>query len=681
MTPREQGAARPTTGPVSPPGYRPELQGLRALAVVLVVVYHVWINRVSGGVDVFFVVSGFLLTGQLVRSAERGDLDLRKRFSRTLLRLTPAASLVLVSTALLAALVLPEGRWSQTAREVVASALFLENWQLAADSVDYAARNNVASIAQHFWSLSVQGQFFLLWPLLIALVALACRQVPGRLRRSVTLALLGVFAASLLYSVELTITNQPLAYFHTLTRLWEFALGGLLALHGDRLVLTHRARVAAGWTGVVGLVACGALIPVATVFPGVAALWPTGCAALVLLAGRTGARAGADRLLAGRVARYLGDISYALYLWHWPLLVLYLQAWQAETPSLAAGALIIATSLVLAALTHELVEQPVLRRGSATTRRGYRVAAACTGLVVLVAATWLGVGALRSNTGADIGDTAYPGALALAADEEVEPAPLLPGPADVADDWLRLERWDCTPMTAFAWDVCSLPMPPAEEGADEPEPPSRRIVVVGDSHAQQLTAALVPIAEQNNWQLIAMLRGGCPFSTVSEIDPDEVECVDFNTAVADEITALQPDAVVTMATRDARIGQTEQIPAGFVEQWRRLDAQGIPVLALRDNPRFDHSVPDCVQTRPDDVAGCGVDRAEVYAPTPPWVDLPDVPPNVSFVDIADAVCDTDRCPPVIGNVLVYMDDNHLTATYSTSMSDLLAGQVQAGLGW
>jgi peptidoglycan/LPS O-acetylase OafA/YrhL len=685
MTPREQGAARPTTGPASRPGYRPELQGLRALAVVLVVIYHVWINRVSGGVDVFFVVSGFLLTGQLVRSAERGDLDLRKRFSRTLLRLTPAASLVLVGTAVLAAFVLPEGRWGQTAREVVASALFLENWQLAADSVDYAARNNVASIAQHFWSLSVQGQFFLLWPLLIALVALACRQVPERLRRSVTLALLGVFAASLLYSIELTITNQPLAYFHTLTRLWEFALGGLLALHGDRLVLTHRARVAAGWAGVVGLVACGALIPVATVFPGVAALWPTGCAALVLLAGRTGARAGVDRLLAGRVARYLGDISYALYLWHWPLLVLYLQAWQVEAPSLAAGALIIATSLVLAALTHELVEQPVLRRGPSTARRGYRVAAVCTGLVVVTAATWQGVGALRSNTGADIGDTAYPGALALASDAEVEPAPLLPGPADVGDDWLRLERWDCSPMTSFAWDVCALPMPPAEEGSeestDEPEPPSRRIVVVGDSHAQQLTAALVPIAQQNNWQLIAMLRGGCPFSTVSEVDPDETECVDFNTAVADEITALQPDAVITMATRDARVGQTEQIPAGFVEQWRRLDAQGIPVLALRDNPRFDHSIPDCVQTRPDDIAGCGVDRAEIYAPTPPWVDLPDVPPNVAFVDIADAVCDTDRCPPVIGNVLVYMDDNHLTATYSTTMSDLLAGQVQAGLGW
>jgi peptidoglycan/LPS O-acetylase OafA/YrhL len=683
MTPRDQGArqrlARGAPPPVAGSGYRPELQGLRALAVVLVVVYHVWINRVSGGVDVFFVVSGFLLTGQLVRAAERGDLDVRQRWSRTLLRITPAAAVVLAGSAVLGAFVLPEGRWSQTVREVVAAALFVENWQLAADSVDYAARNNVASIAQHFWSLSVQGQFFLLWPLLIALVALACRHAPGRLRRTVTLVLLGVFAASLVYSVELTFTDQPLAYFHTLTRLWEFALGGLLALHGDRVVLTRRARVAAGWTGVLGLVACGAVIPVATVFPGFAALWPTGCAALVLLAGRTRAWGGADRLLSGAVARYLGDISYALYLWHWPLLVLYLQFSEQEAVGIGAGSMIIGAALVLAVLTYELVERPLLR-GPTSTRRGYRVGATATATVVIVAAVWQGAGALRADPEAALGDVSHPGALALRTGE-VDAAPLLPSPLTVTEDWVRIEQWDCMPMTAFPMDVCAQPLRASEEGVTEPEPPDRRIVVVGDSHAQQLTAALVPLAERHNWQLIVMARGACPFSTVSEVVPDEPECLAWNAAAAEEITALQPDAVVTLASRDARAGHTEQTPQGFVEQWRRLDAQGIPVLALRDNPRFDHSVPDCVQTQPDDVDGCGVDRAEIYAPAPPWAELPDLPQNVAFVDIADAVCDPQRCPPVIGNVLVYMDDNHLTATYSTSMADLLAEQIEDGLGW
>lgn len=684
MTPREQSGGHPVVRPGVASAFRPELQGLRALAVLLVAVYHIWVGRVSGGVDVFFLVSGFLLTGQLLRAAGRGDLDVRRRWTRSVSRLVPAAAVVLVVTTVAAVLVLPEGRWGQTVREIVASALFLENWQLAADSVDYAARNNVESVAQHFWSLSVQMQVFLLWPLLFAVVALACRNValidrPGTLRRTATMALLGVFAASLVYSVNLTITNQPLAYFHTLTRLWEFALGGLLALHGDRIVLSLRARVAAGWTGVVGLVACGALIPVAQAFPGIAALWPTGCAALVLLAGCTGAPLAADRILTAAPARYLGDISYGLYLWHWPLLVLYLQGTGAESVGFGTGALIIGVATVLAAITHEFVEKPLARRRGGA-RRQARITVACTAAVLTVALAWQVAAVLRVDPEAVLGDDAHPGANALLSDDEISPAPLLPSAVAVTEDWVRIERWDCTPMTGFPMDACAQPLRVAED-TQELVPPDRRIVVVGDSHAQQLTGALLPIAEQHNWQIIAIVRGACPFSTASEVVPDEADCLAWNAAAADEITALQPDAVVTLATRDARAGQTEQTPAGFVERWRRLDEQGIPVIALRDNPRFDHSVPDCVQTQPDDVGGCGVDRADIYAPTPPWADLPDIPPNVTFVDTADAVCDAERCPPVIGNVLVYMDDNHLTATYSTSMSDLLASRIEEGLGW
>ncbi len=301
--------------------HRPELQGLRAVAVALVVVYHVWFGRVSGGVDVFFVISGFLLTGQLARAAGRGPLELGRRWSRTLVRLLPCAVVVLVATVVAGTLLLPEGRWPQTLREVVAAALFLENWRLAADAVDYAARSTMSSPVQHFWSLSIQGQFFLVWPLLVALVALAARGDAARVRAHLTVATLGVFAASLTFSVVLTATNQPLAYFHSLTRLWEFALGGLLALTIDTVRLARRTRVHLGWIGLVGLLACGAVLRVGAVFPGIAALWPTGCAVLVLLAGDTGARCGADRLLTSRPLRYVGDLSYPLYLWHWPVLV------------------------------------------------------------------------------------------------------------------------------------------------------------------------------------------------------------------------------------------------------------------------------------------------------------------------------------------------------------------------
>ncbi|MGI9000306.1 MAG: acyltransferase family protein [Pseudonocardia sp.] len=669
MTARSEHRPENVSAPAR--SFRPELQGLRALAVTLVVVYHVWFNRVSGGVDVFLLVSGFLLTGQLARAAERGPLRLGQRWSRMLLRLLPAALTVLLATVLASVVALPAGRWSQTIREVAAAALFLENWQLAADSVVYAARTNTTSVVQHFWSLSIQGQLFLVWPLLIALVALMARGATARLHTQLTLAVLGLFAASLSFSIALTSTNQPLAYFHSLTRLWEFALGGLLALGVDRIALSRRMRIALGWLGVVGLVSCGMVLQGGNVFPGYAALWPTGCAALVLIAGTTGSRHGADRLLASRPAQYLGDLSYPLYLWHWPVLILYLATRDREQVGLSGGAVIIGASLVLAVLTHHLVEKPVLAR-SFSVRGGYRLAAAGLAAVLLATGGWQLATNQRAVPAGMVGDADHPGAQALVAASGTS-APLLPPAVSVFEDWVRIEYWDCTPMTLFPMDACALPV-------QGPGPPALRIVVVGDSHIQQLAGALVPIAQRHNWQLISIVRGACPFSTVSEVVPQEADCLAWNTAASATIAELQPDAVVTLATRDVRPGLTEHTPPGFVAQWWRLYETGIPVIAVRDNPRFDFSVPDCVQQHGRDAAQCGMDRGAVYAAVPPYAQLTDVPPNVSFLDVADAVCDPARCPAEIGNVMVYLDDNHLTASYASSMAGLVEERVVAALG-
>lgn len=271
--------------------YRPELQGLRALAAVLVVVYHVWLGRISGGVDVFFLISGFLITGQLFRAAGRGRIEFRPMWGRMIKRLFPAALTVLLAVVGLSILLLPQDRWFQTIKEVFASALYVENWRLAADSVDYFAQHNTASVVQHYWSLSIQGQFYVVWPLLVAVVAFAAVRLRRSLRATLAGTLAALFAVSLAYSVHLTTVNQPLAYFHSLTRVWEFALGGLLALGIDAIVLPRWSRVLAGWLGVAGLVVCGIVLDVGSVFPGYAALWPTVAAALVILAGATGSRA------------------------------------------------------------------------------------------------------------------------------------------------------------------------------------------------------------------------------------------------------------------------------------------------------------------------------------------------------------------------------------------------------
>ncbi|MCK2243023.1 MULTISPECIES: acyltransferase family protein [unclassified Crossiella] len=644
-------------------GYRPELQGLRALAVVLVVIYHVYSDRISGGVDVFFLLSGFLLTGQLVRAAERGRLDLPRQWGRTLTRLVPAAAVVLAATAVAAYLILPPERWFQTIREVFAAAVFLENWRLGADSVDYFARNDLASPVQHFWSLSVQAQIMLLLPLLIALLL----RRRGGLRRRVGLALGMLTAASLTYSVVLTATDQPFAYFNTFTRVWEFALGGLLALVVDAITLSQRLRRPIGWFGILALISCGLIIDVGTVFPGYAALWPTLAAALVIISGD------GVRVLSARPLVRLGDLSYSLYLWHWPVLVLYLVARGGDQVGWRGSILVIGAALMLATLTHRLVEQPT-RLLPATRWGAYRFAALLLVPVLALATSWQALALRDARYSITIGSRDYPGAQAMIPGFQYRGAddlPPMPPRIALPQDWATLDDLDCTRAARNPdLEMCST---------STMDKPAKTVVLVGDSHMQQYLAAVRPIAAKRNWRVVAMLKGLCPFSTASESMPGDQPCVDWNAAAAAEIINLKPDAVLTLASRDVRIGRTEVTPPGFVEQWKRLAAANIPVVALRDNPRFDHWPSTCAYELGPDAPDCVATRADLYPEHPPYLSIPDIPANVSFVDLSDYLCAADGCPPVIGNIQVYLDDNHLSASFLASLSPVLARRLLPAL--
>ncbi|OZM74411.1 acyltransferase [Amycolatopsis antarctica] len=673
------GTSVATGAPTSRPAarsFRPELQGLRALAVTLVVIYHVWLDRISGGVDVFFLISGFLITGQLARAAGRGGITLRPMWGRMLKRLLPAALTVLAATIAAALVLLPEHRWFQTIGEVVASVFYVENWRLAADSVDYFAQHDSASVVQHFWSLSIQGQFYLVWPLLVLLVAWIARRAGRSLRRTLAFALGILFTASLAYSVVLTAADQPLAYFHSLTRVWEFALGGLLALAVDALVLPRAARITLGWLGVAGLVSCGMVLQVGTVFPGYAALWPTLCAAFVIVAGATGSRFAADRPLSSRPMAYLGNLSYALYLWHWPVLLFYLLARGREQVGLLGGAVVIGVSLALSALTYHFVEKPVRdsRIGVERPWGSYRFAVLAMIPVLVAAGTWQFVATERAGAFAAAPyDRNYPGANArlpgfqYQGDEDVEFGPPL---VTLPDDFARID--DCGPAERDErMEICTIPA----------ERPERRVVIVGDSHIQQYTASLRAIAEKRGWEITTILRGACPFSVTSDVNPDDQSCVDWNASTLAEIIDRAPDAVLTLASRDVRAGLTENTPRGFVDQWHNLDAAGIPVLAVRDNPRFDFSPPDCVAANGPAAAECRAPRDELLAESPPYEAVGDVPPNVSFLDFSDFFCGREWCTPVAGNVYTFMDDNHLSATFMTTLAPVVERDITDALGW
>ncbi|RSM85277.1 acyltransferase [Kibdelosporangium aridum] len=684
LLPRTDRLPPSTTTPETTPRtghhrYRPELQGLRALAAMLVVVYHVWLGRVSGGVDVFFLISGFLVTGQLFRAADRGRIAVRVFWGRLIKRLFPAALTVLAVVMAISVVFLPENRWFQTIREIVASALYLENWQLATDSVDYYAQNQTASVVQHFWSLSIQGQFYVVWPVLVASVVVIARMTRQHLRFTLFVVLLALFVASLLHSIWLTTANQPLAYFHSLTRVWEFAFGGLLALGITSIAPSRALRIVLGWIGVVGLVSCGIVLHVGSLFPGYLALWPVTAAALILLAGQTASPLGADRLLSSRPMRYLGDLSYSLYLWHWPVLVFYLVVRDRTQVGILGGLGVITLSLLLSMLTYHFVEEPVRRSriGEGNRWGAYRFGIAVLVPIVAAAVVWKEVSVRKATAYAiSMDDPDHPGAMAQVEGFEYWGAPdppLLPPLVALPTDWSAITPHTCYRSTRNKdLEVCSSVTDDA---------PARRLVLVGDSHVHQYAAALGPVARHRNWQLTLMNRGSCPFSTNSETVIGDKACKDWNSAAVKEIVDLRPDAVVTLASRNVRIGLTEETPVGFVEQWRALEQAGIPVLAIRDNPRYNHSPSVCANTHGRNTPQCNIPRAEIIPEVPSYASLDATPSNVSFLDFSNYFCTPEICPPVIGNILVYMDDNHITATFMTTMSAVVEKAVHAALGW
>ena len=350
---------------------RQEIQGLRALAVVLVVLFHLWPGRVSGGyvgVDVFFVISGFLITAHLLREVDReGSVDLARFWARRMRRLLPAAYVVLLASAVGTLVLVPQLLWRQFLGELTAAALYVENWALAIGSVDYLAADNAPSPAQHYWTLSAEEQFYLVWPLLVLAGLWVAKVASDRRnrreavdqRRAVFFVLAVTTAASLGYSLWITASNGAWAYFVTPARAWEFGAGALLAFAPAASgVLAPRLRAALGWLALVVLLSSAIVLDESTPMPGTAAIWVVAASAALIWVEAPAVDWAPARLLVTGPARYLGDISYSVYLWHWPLIILLPYVTEHPLTSLDRLSVLLAT-VGLAALTKRWVEDPV----------------------------------------------------------------------------------------------------------------------------------------------------------------------------------------------------------------------------------------------------------------------------------------------------------------------------------
>jgi peptidoglycan/LPS O-acetylase OafA/YrhL len=680
-----------------PAGFRPDVEGLRAVAVGLVLLYHAGLPIMSGGfvgVDVFFVISGFLITGLLVRELERGGtISLARFYARRAKRLLPATAVVLLSTAGLVLAVVPRIRWSDIGADIVASALYVVNWRLADQSVDYLAEDVEPSPVQHFWSLAVEEQYYLVWPVLLLAVTWLARRRGRRLGRSLWLGLAIVAVPSFAWSIHQTAYEPASAFFVTTTRMWELALGAALAIGAAKFARMPRpVAVLLGWAGLGAIVVAGLVVTVTSAWPGYAALLPTLGAAAVIAAGTAAGRRGPTFLLGTTPFLWVGALSYSLYLWHWPLLIVATAHW--DGLSVGRGLLVAAFSFLPAWLTYRLVENPL--RFSASLARLPRLAlslgANCTlagvvaGLVILLA-----VPTPTSTPDIESAAQSRLGAAVLAESPRDDPAGapvdrvewITPDPVEATEDVPDLYADGCQQDGASAEPVsCSY-------GSDDA---GTTIALVGDSKAAQWAPALQILAQQNDWRLVTYTKSRCSFTTAEiTIDGEIYEsCSDWNDNVLAELTgANRPDYVVTSGGRSAAVvggGSSAQdavgaMVAGLQESWDVLISSGVNVIVIADTPDTGFNVYECVSENPDRLTECTYDRQESQgAGVLAQLQATDSLSDVTYVDLSDAICPTARCAPVIGNVLVYRQGSHLTATYVETLAPRVGVALERAMG-
>lgn len=602
-------------------------------------------------------------------------LELPRFWLRRFRRLLPAAVITLVGVLIAAHVVFPPADWADIWRQTWGSLFYVQNWVLAFGEVDYYAEAGfVPSPLQHFWSLSVQGQVFILWPVIIWVVMLLLGTRTERARLWLFTVFAVVFVASLWFSVVETATSQQFAYFDTRTRLWEFAAGSLVALALPKLHIGRVTRAILGWGGVVGIIACGLVLDVRGGFPGYFALWPVLCTAAVIVSGHGDSRGGPTLVLSAKPLRFLGRDAYALYLVHWPVLIASMTLSGSDHVGFAQGAIVILVSLLLARMLSWGVEHPLQRSAWIEARpwRGIVLIALCVALVASCVSAWQWSETRRTAEIMSEANDGYPGAEQVDSWRNITDPdkPLIPVATELNGEW-HSNGESCSgelevANTVLAGGYC-------QQSADVLDA-ENLVVVIGDSHAQQLSAPLAAVAQEHDTDVVSLLKGGC---TIGRDEEDrgvnDVSCSDWMPKAIDLAIELKPDAVYLVATRTSD-NADERLLAGAQETVDRFRDEGITVMAVRDNPRFAFNMYDCVVER--GAESCAVSMSDRLEDQNPIDDLR----GVVSIDFTLWLCPEGRCEGVIGNIAVYMDDNHLTATYGRTLAPMLEQMMnRAGL--
>ena len=693
----QQGATTDEAG--TAPGdrrFRPDIQGLRAIAVVLVVLYHAGLSLLSGGyigVDVFFVISGFVITGLLLRErTSSGRTSLLDFYGRRSRRIIPAATVVIVATVVMTYVRLGVVYGTLTATAARWTAVFLANFHFASVGTNYLTAQQPPSPLLNFWSLAVEEQFYLVYPTVFLLIA--ALHWRWSLRARLAVGLLVVIVASFTLSVAQTASHPTVAFFSPFTRAWELAVGALVAV-GTEWLLSLPESVATGMTWIgMAAIAYGALaFSSSTAYPGSLVAIPVVGAGLVIAGGTSTPPAGAEWVLRRGPFQWVGKLSYSIYLWHWPLLVIAAEAAGQSSLPFRRNIVWLVVALAAAALSYYLVENPVRHLRFHHHRRMAPIAlgVVLTAVSLVVATVELTVHQGSATEIAAATDQAA--ATATVADlvnksigTHTLPADLTPTLAGVTSDWGG--------PSAPCWPAVGQTTIPACVYGDRTS--DRTMVIYGDSHAAMWLQALNLIALVIHWKLVYLGKGYCPADMLSYQNPpgygkpggEYAACDAWHRFALQRIRLLHPDLlIITQEIRgrpDSQSYTDAQWQSGLERSFAQSGVNPSRIVVLGNVPLLPASAPLCLSRHPHDVQACagpvpaseeGFSQAEAAAATAA---------GAHYVSTTPWFC-AQTCPAVIGKYLPYWDRYHITAAYSLYLSRvlvnaLIGAEASAGAG-
>jgi peptidoglycan/LPS O-acetylase OafA/YrhL len=678
-------AVRQTDGVRPSRVFQPDIEGLRAVAVIAVVAFHAAIPFIGGGfvgVDVFFVISGYLITGQLLREVLRtGRISLPGFYARRARRILPGASIVLLAITVATVLLEPVLGIFHTAKDILAAATYTTNWHFIALGTNYLAQSTSSSPVLHFWSLAVEEQFYLIWPLLILVAAQFAKRRPMHGTRVIAIAIGAVTVASFIAGVTLTASDPKLAYMATQTRAWEFGVGALVAVIGHWFMNIGSARVGrfaagravgkvVGWMGLATILAAVFMLNADTPFPGTAALLPAlGTGAIIaggLLAG-TG-RGSVGSLLSRRPIRYIGRLSYAWYLWHWPVLIFVelktgTLPWQQRT-------LLMVLALGLAALTVHFVEVPISKWKSVAKQVAPAIALGMLCMAVTAGAA-LGVGSRAVVTLGAAGTSANSALVTAAFGKDLgkNAGPVTPTAFNASGD---------IPLPIG----CLLDAQPIVSGCAVGPVGGTPVALFGDSHANEWLPALSMMATQHNWRLTVYTRSGCPVPNIAPRQDGSrfsaPVCVNWRQNAITAIQKLKP-ALVIVSSLDTYIPDQGEMLTAWNNSLDKLRKTGAPIAYIRDTPIPTTDVPTCISGAANDWSKCAFKPVNHVEPVIQQSILGNEN-GVKVIDLYHYLCTGSTCPAVRNGLLLYRDSSHITATAAKALEPALnSGFETAGL--